>query len=1641
MAFGGAFALGSKLHIPPLDGRAAMRDTKSLAIAAEEAAMPLDTRATETMTLEGLQTELRRALSDDPAADTLAGKVFPDYRPGELPDISAADFAAAIAGFWGFARGGEKAMRLRITPAKGADGRDLGADLLEIAQPDAPFLVDSVMGEVADTGLAVKAMFHPICVLGGCDVSMIQVWLEPLGEARAQHLIDAVEAAMADVRAAVDDFEPMLALARRTIGELAEAAPGDPDALAEELKFLHWMVEGHFVFLGARIYDYPRTKDGGYAPEEPLYQPEDSLGVLRDPLRVVLRQGSEPAVLSAAQRKGLERAEPVIVAKANLRSRVHRRAYMDYVGVHRYGADRKPSGEIRFVGLFTALAYDEPASEVPLIRRKVARVMARAGYDPAGHNGVRLMNILEGWPRDELFQASEGELLELALGVLHLSDRPKVKLFIRRDPFDRFVSALFYAPRERYDAALVQTAGAKLALAFGGRVSASYPTYGDTPLARTHYIIGVTPGRHLEPDLQALEAELAEAALTWPDRFSAAVRRRYGDSAEALEILSGYGEAFPAIYRDRYGAEEALTDIDFIRRLTGDGEAAVRLFHEPHDPPARLSVTLYRVGETAASLAEIAPILDHMGLRPVSEAGYPVTPYGRTVWLHELVVDVADGEAPDLALVAAPFEEAFLAIWEGRAESDGFNRLVLELGVGWREAALVRAIARYRQQSGLDPSQSVQEDAVSDHPIVTRLILELFRAKFEPGAASIASRQAAAVETAAAIDEALQEVESLDHDRVLRRMAAVVAAMTRTNMFQTGENGRPKSYISFKVASEAIADLPAPKPFREIYVSAPRVEGIHLRFGPVARGGLRWSDRRDDFRTEVLGLVKAQQVKNAVIVPVGSKGGFYPKCLPKGGSPDAIRAEAVEAYKTFLCGLLDVTDNIDADNRVTRPKDVIAFDGDDPYLVVAADKGTATFSDIANGVAQSYGFWLDDAFASGGSAGYDHKAMGITARGAWEQVKRHFRELGKDIQTEPFSVIGVGDMSGDVFGNGMLLSKEIRLIAAFDHRHVFIDPTPDAARSWTERKRMFALPRSSWDDYDKSLISQGGGVFPRTLKSVPISEEMKAVLDIKAAELTPAELINAVLKARAELLYLGGIGNYVKGSSESHLDVGDKANDTVRINGRELKVKVVAEGANLGVTQAGRVEFALAGGRIDTDAIDNSAGVDTSDHEVNIKILTGMAIRAGDLKADRRDALLASMTDEIADHVLRHNYDQGLALTLLESESAQEAASHEGFISGLEARGKLDRTLEGLPSNLVLEQRLKSGKGLTRPELAVLLAYGKLDLTEDVVASGAPDDDYFVSVLEGYFPKELLTFDTQMKAHRLRREIISTVVTNDIVNLTGPTFPTRLRSSAGCDAAGLVTAFEAARLVLRFDETWARVEALDGQIPAAAQTALFRELAYILRGQTYWFARRLARQPSKVQPLVDAYRPGADGLAKLMPGVLSGFEQKEAVRRANGWTKVGAPKDIAHAVAVMRPLALAAALTDLASATDWPLESVARLYHHVGGTFDFDRLRAAAGSKVAGDPYERLAVRRLVEDMVAEQTALTRAIIDFASLARKARTAEGVRVVVNAWINDRGEAIKAARRSIRDIEASPGGWSFAKLTIANAALRELTAAA
>lgn len=1592
-------------------------------------------------------------------------QILEDFDADELPDLDTAGLNRVIAEFWAYGtrrNHGTETLR-RILPVTTAAGEPTPYDVIEIVQSDSPFIVETVMGELIDQGISVRSMFHPVVTVTRDDngeraatgashkESMMLIFVERQNTDRRKTILTGIDESLHDLKLAVRDFPRMQKLLAQEIEALEalrdnKAIKIDDAILAENLAFLHWIDENHFVFLGARGYTYPRNAEGGYASEQPMNQLQEGFGVLRDAQRQVLRRSSEPAVLSEQILHQLENSEPVTVAKANIKSRVHRRIYMDYIGIKRYGADGQPSGEVRFVGLFTSEAYDRPAFEVPLVRKKAEHVLHEASAMglSGGYNEKRLKNIVETYPRDELFQMSEADLLRIARGILHLSDRPRVKLFTRADSFDRFISVMLYIPREIYQSQMQKQAGEILANAYLGRVSASYPYINDSMLSCIHYIIGVTPGDHFEPNIADLEADIENITRSWPQKLEALVHDT--DFTDNLALPHDdidwvvWSRAFPAGYQDRFETREAVVDITYLAGLTPQSPVNLRAYQRLEDLDSIFCFKLYTRADRAIPLSDILPVLDQMGLKTLEEYGFNVKSWDLgCFWVHEFILQLPpqnlnDRARSDFADFAHEFQQTILALWYRQTESDGFNALTLT-GQSWREVALLRAMCRYRVQSGLDPSPDVQQAALRENPEVAEALLHLFNLKFSPDLKDIAQREPLVAEAKTQIEALLQKVASLDHDRVLRRLYLLVGAMRRTNYFQTAPDGQPKAYISFKIASRELADLPEPKPYREIFIWAPHVEGVHLRFGPVARGGLRWSDRKDDFRTEVLGLVKAQQVKNAVIVPVGSKGGFYPKMLPRAGSPsatpDAIKAEAVRAYKTFLSGLLDLTDNIDAKGHIVPPPQVVRWDDPDPYLVVAADKGTATFSDIANSVSADYGFWLGDAFASGGSVGYDHKAMGITARGAWEAVKRHFREIGKDIQSEPFTVAGVGDMSGDVFGNGMLLSHKIKLVAAFDHRDIFLDPNPDMEASFAERERIFALPRSSWQDYDKALISKGGGVFSRGQKSIPLTPEIKALLDLDADAVTPFELMNAILKARVELLYFGGIGTYIKSPAQAHVDVSDKANDAIRIDGNEVRAQVIGEGANLGLTQAGRIACAEAGVRLNTDAIDNSAGVDCSDHEVNIKILLGQLTATGRMTIAARDKLLASMTDEVAQHVLKHNYDQTLALTLQEATAADDNAAMQGFMSALEKRGRLDRKVEGLPSNTALEGRRAQGRGLTRPEIAVVTAYSKLVLFDDIVASKAPDDAAFEPTLVDYFPDALHGYKADIGKHRLHREIVATVLSNDIVNMTGPSFATRVMKGTSVDAEGFVLAFAAARQLFGIKTLWDQVSALDTKIPAAAQTGLYRDLSAFVRHQTYWIARRFSQAPATLDARVAPYAEGVTTLLGLGQSVLSEPVKAKIAARVETLVGLGAPEALARAITELSAFHHASDIIDLAGGPKKPLDKTAELYFLTGHRFGFDDLNDGAGSLASADPWDRMATRRLIEDVLTEQKLVVKAMMSRMTVSQSPLE------IIESWAADNTALIEPLRSMIVDMTG--GGWSFAKLTIVNAVLREWVA--
>ncbi|TNE35987.1 MAG: NAD-glutamate dehydrogenase, partial [Alphaproteobacteria bacterium] len=1244
-------------------------------------------------------------------------KLYSNIPSEDIAGVSVERLRAKGMSFWEFAqarvrRGDGFEPKVRVfNPDAEADGGGSAHTAIEIICDDMPFIVASVMAEITDQDLEIEFLSHPIVEVYRDARGLRQVELDAdsdegvfnresmihmevsflPGEDQCAALAEAIEAVLSHVVLAVTDWKPMDARFTETLEEMGNSQGHISDEeFQETAAFLNWLSHDHFLFFGARDYVYEGgSQDGELTPLD-----ETNLGVLKDPTVVILRRAGEPRRTSPRIREALMHPSPITVTKSNSRSLVHRRTYMDYIGVKTYTPDGKLKGERRFVGLFTSGAYNSSVRDIPFLRHKARQVIERSGFASGSHDANALQNIIETFPRDELFQIDVEDLSDTTHGILRLAERPRAKVFVRRDSFDRFVSVLVYVPRERFSSRLRKQIGRHLAQAFHGRQSTFYTKMGDEPLARVHYIIGRSRGAAEGPDDEVIEAEVVELIRSWTDKLENELGRRW-PVAKADRLSRRYRDAFSEAYKESFSAREAADDIDILEALGETHKINAHCYRGEGDPNYAFRLKLYHLGE-ALALTEAMPILENMGLNVISEYTYPVRPdreiletESPSVWVHQFYVEQNTNGALDLEVMKAYLVPAVLAVWSSDAENDGFNRLVVSPGMAWRDIVILRALAKYRLQTGITYSQAYMEEALFENAKIAKALVALFKCLHDPATgASAKARQDAAEELRQSILRSLEDVASLDQDRIISRLLNLIDAITRTNFFQPSVEGSAKPYVSFKLDCEKVEDLPSPRPFAEIFVYSPRVEGVHLRGGPVARGGLRWSDRREDFRTEVLGLVKAQQVKNSVIVPQGAKGGFFPKALPARGSREDIQAEAIEAYKTFVRGLLDITDNLPLEagsEEVIRPDHVVCYDGPDPYLVVAADKGTATFSDIANSVSAEYGFWLGDAFASGGSVGYDHKAMGITARGAWEAVKRHFREVGKDIQSESFTVIGVGDMSGDVFGNGMLLSKHIKLVAAFDHRHIFIDPTPDVDVTYAERKRLFETPRSSWNDFNRDYISEGGGIFPRAAKSIPVSAEMSALFNIAPGKITPVELMQAILKAKADLLWFGGIGTYVKSEEESAADVGDRTNDAIRVNARELRVQVVGEGANLGCTQRGRMEFARHGGRINMDAIDNAAGVDCSDHEVNIKILIDAAVASGQLSAEERSDLLAAMTDEVSALVLKNHYEQTLALSVATSTAFGDRDSDGRLMRALEARGQLNRALEFLPS----DERLK----------------------------------------------------------------------------------------------------------------------------------------------------------------------------------------------------------------------------------------------------------------------------------------------------------------------------------------------------------------
>ena len=1530
-------------------------------------------------------------------------------------------------------RRGDSIVAIDTDPGVTRHGKPV--TVITVVNDNMPFLFDSISGEIADAAGQPFLVTHPVYAVhhtrGGIDrvisdaaaakgetdldkVSLIHVHVARLAAERAETLRRGLERVVSQVRAAVRDWRPMLARLDQAISQFRYApVPLAKDAVSEAIAFLEWLRDDNFTFLGMREFKYSGSAKSGTLTR--VKSP--GLGILSDPDVTVLRRDSHSSPTTTEEvRAFLYGPEPLIVTKANAKSVVHRRAYLDYIGVKIYSAKGALAGELRIVGLFTSTAYTRSVFKIPYLRSKAETVITKSGYDASDHSGKALINVLESYPRDELFQIPVPILRKHAEAILGLVDRPRVRTLVRADQFDRFVSVIVYVPRDRYDSIVRERIGNYLKDVFEGRVSAYYPAFPEGGLTRVHFIIGRSGGKTPKVDPATIEAAIRDIIRTWEDAV-----REAGSGSEEDASLVGIANRFPESYRDSFTAAEALVDAGRIAALDEANLIAIDYYRPAGQRDHETALKIYHFGAPVA-LSRRVPILENMGFRVISERTFEVTDENSDpVFVHDMYLESAYDKPLDLDDEGLLFEQTFLSVWHGEADNDGYNALAQTAGLKPAELGILRAYGRYLQQAGIPQSQDFIAAALNRYPEIARGLHALFLARLDPAAKD---GDVTAKHLKAKLKDSLDDVPSIDDDTIVRRYINLIESSLRTNHFMPPPKEGPRS-LAIKLDSRAIDGLPEPKPWREIFVYGPEVEGVHLRFGPVARGGLRWSDRAQDYRTEVLGLVKAQQVKNAVIVPVGAKGGFYPKRLPPGGSREAVFAAGAAAYVNFISSLLSITDNLDG-RKVVPPKAVVRRDADDPYFVVAADKGTATFSDTANAISQAHGFWLDDAFASGGSAGYDHKKMGITARGAWEAVKRHFREMNRDIQTQPFSVIGVGDMSGDVFGNGMLLSEQTRLIAAFDHRDIFIDPDPDPAVSFAERARMFALPRSSWQDYDRSKLSQGGAIISRAQKSVALSPEAAAAIGMSKTVASPAEIINAILKADVDLLWFGGIGTYVKGSGESNAEVGDRANDAIRVTAAEVRAKVIGEGANLGVTQRGRIEFSLLGGACNSDAIDNSAGVNSSDVEVNIKIALASAMRDGRLSRPARNRLLSEMTDEVASLVLANNYQQTLALSLARKRGIADLGHQGRFMTILEQRGLLDRAVEALPSAAQLAEYAARNQPLTRPELGVLLAYAKIVLFSEILASDVPDDPHFDRDLVAYFPDRMQKkYKSDIDGHRLRREIISRVLSNDVINRGGPHFVTKLQEATGSSAREVVRAFVVVRDGFDLVDMFAALDGLDNRIDGQVQLDLYAEVGRLIHIASAWDLKN-GDETSPLGVQIEALRAARKALRSRIEQLAPPLMQERIRARAAALEAAGVGGDLAARLSRLELSVLVQDIALVARQAKADIVDAAKAYFAVAEAFRIDRIEDAANALSPSDYYDTLALTRATDTIAAARRAIATAAL------KAARSADPVA----DWLAAGGERVARLRERLQALTEG-GEITVSRLSVAAGLMADL----
>lgn len=1550
----------------------------------------------------------------------IAEHYFRLVAPEDVIDRSTQDLHGVISSHLKLAarRDADTTLVHVITPSQGHHS------WIQIVTDDMPFLVDSVTAELVRLGHQIRLIIHPQFNVHRDDQGALTSFVDSdvdgtheswmsfevakiTGEANVQETIDNIRRVLGDVKLVDTDAPVMAARARQLAQKIASQSPvlaGAHDAA----DLLNWLADEHFTFIGYREYDLTGTP----GQESLSARHNTGMGVLRHDTG----RGRE---LTPQARAIVRQTKALVLTKANRRSTVQRPAYLDYVGVKDVDAQGQVVGELRFIGLYAQSAYTQSVWAIPVIRQKCEAVLESLGLERTSHSGKDLVAFLETYPRDELFQIDVEELLPIAQAVLHLQERRQTRLFLRNDHYGRFVSALVYLPRDRYTTDVRLAMEDILRHTFSAVSVDTTAHVSESVLARLHFVVRVASGSALPAvNHDALEAELAHATRSWADDFADAMDDSVGEDL-AVRMTRTWSKAFPPSYMADFTPAEAVAHAQRFEALSEDSiDVQLYVPSNTHDVNRRFAI--FRRGP-AMSLSELLPILQNLGVEVIDERPYDISPAtltGAECHIYDFGLRVPP-EVPAEATLPARFAEAFISEWHGKTANHKMNALVTLAGLDIRQATILRAYSRYLRQSSLTYSLGYIEGQLIAHPEVTRLLISMFERKFDP---AVANKSEVATANAA-LEEALNNVPSLDADRILRSFAQLIAATLRTNAYVRGADGQLLRYQSFKIAAHTLDSLlPAPRPKFEVWVHSPDVEGVHLRFGAVARGGLRWSDRPDDFRTEILGLVKAQMVKNAVIVPVGAKGGFVVQRLVDSSDRDAWMSQGIECYRTFIRGLLDITDNLVA-GVVVPPKNVVRHDGDDPYLVVAADKGTASFSDHANAISLEYKFWLGDAFASGGSAGYDHKAMGITARGAWESVKRHFRELGLDTQSTDFTAVGIGDMSGDVFGNGMLLSHHIRLVAAFDHRHVFLDPNPDSAASFAERKRLFELPRSSWADYNPDLISAGGGVFSRTQKSIPVSPEVAQRLGIEGTEaMSPNELIRAVLMAPVDLLWNGGIGTYVKSSNQSHSDVGDKSNDAIRINGSDLRVRVVGEGGNLGFTQLGRIEAALNGIRLNTDAIDNSAGVDTSDHEVNIKILM-----QGTMPLAERNTLLAEMTSDVAAAVLRDNYEQNVVLANARTQSADLIPVHRRMLLEWESQGFIDRVVENLPSDEAMAARESAGKGLVSPELAVMLAYSKITLLDDLLGEGIAEEPAFHNLLVGYFPSVLSDrLSVYIDSHPLRKEIITTVLVNKIVNQGGISFVFRAMEETGATAVDVARAFTVSSDVFSLEQMRRRIEVLDGQVPTSTQSQLYLEVRRLLDRSVRWLLS--SGSDIDVQARIGELKPVVDAVRERVPSMLLHEEAARWRARRDELIAAGAPEDLAADCAALLDVFSLLDIAQISSIDQAP--SATELYFALSARFNIDSLLLRITALPRGDRWDALARGAMRADLYSLLRSLTKAVLESTDSTKSA----GQRI--DQWESLNQAALGRARHTLAGL-SNAADWDIATISVALRTLRTL----